>query len=172
MELTSTTVQPLAHYDTSQTEEGQPVAGPSSVSAAATTAFKRELEDRTFDVDDEEFELEAAFERGQGDESSSKQEEGDPDLPSKDEVEDSSQKGDDSDRSQSSSSTSYSRGLYADVFEEDVADAMIQELKEIGNSHSFPCQSPLAILTWLLLAYSRHVPFHSEICSQGEHTST
>ncbi|KAK9895254.1 hypothetical protein P389DRAFT_197316 [Cystobasidium minutum MCA 4210] len=147
MELATTTLQPLAHYDTTaqdnDVDTSVPVAGPSSVSPAATTAaFRRELEDRTFDVDDEEFELEAAFERGEDnddddesdDDANAATGETNGELAKTSELIDPSQQGNASERSTSSSSTASSRGgLYNDVFPEDVADAMIAELKEIGK---------------------------------------
>lgn len=182
MELTFTTLQPLAHYDPSKSkadadDTAPPVAGPSSASAA-TSAFKRELEDRTFDVDDEEFELEAAFERGEDDTDDDHDEDGNlsagetsPGHKPKHELGDPPQQGSTSERSSSSSFTADSQDLYGDVFPEEVADAMIRELKEIGKFR-FPCIGEHPILATIILAktirlpFHRHVPLHPKICCQ------
>lgn len=139
MELASTTVQPLAHYDLSQpggsaTESAdEPLAGPSTADVtAATTAFKKELEDRTFDVDDEEFELEQAFERGQEESDTSDDDAADrPEHPLKPEASHTSRQADSGEENDSHSSSS-EPAFYDDVFPEEIADSMIQELKEIG----------------------------------------
>lgn len=183
MELASTTLQPLAHYDTSQSkadadDTAVPVAGPSSVSAA-TTAFKRELEDRTFDVDDEEFELEAAFERGEDDTADEDDDDGNSSAGEtslghkpKHELGDPPQQGITSERSTSSSSTADSQGPYSDVFPEEAADAMVRELKEIGKFRltyigEAPVLATIILTHTIRLLLYRHVSLHPEICCQG-----
>lgn len=141
MEVTSTTLKPLAHYHTSKLDDTDtaesPVAGPSNVTVAATAAFKKELEDRTFDVDDEEFELEQAFERGDNesdndDDSAASDEEVDPARAlEKQESRSTSQRSDT--KAHSDASSAPDEDLYPDVFPEEVADSMIKELKEIGE---------------------------------------
>lgn len=138
MEIASTTVHSLARYRSMNDEDAgtseEPVAGPSNVTSA-TAAFKKELEDRTFDVDDEEFELEQGFQRGDDDESS-------------DEPDDSEHAPSPSDDPKAiiqldslspgrEKSSSPDVPLYTDMFPEDIADAMIRELKEIGGRLSF-----------------------------------
>jgi hypothetical protein len=172
MEVTSTTLKPLAHYDTSRLDDadtaGEPIAGPSNVTVA-TAAFKKELEDRTFDVDDEEFELEQAFERGEeegddNDSAASGEENNSARALEKQESRSTSQKSDT--KAHSDSSSSPDEALYSDVFSEETADSMIKELKEIGNGfYLFRCSCHRYVCQYLLSTFQlcRDVPLHTKI---------
>jgi hypothetical protein len=132
----------------------------------------RLLEDRSFDVDDEEFELEAAFERN-GDDLDTDEDDDDHNndklsqqgplsgAESGEEV-----VGDDTAKNSASSDSDEECAVpCTDVYPDDVADSMVAELKEIGRSY----RCMLTVVTFAEINTSiRHVPLYPEVRSGTE----